>query len=58
MENFISLYDCEDITDQILKLADRIKNNPKIKVTFNVDYTECYYESDTPTHELLIEERK
>jgi len=47
----------EDITKDILELAEEIKANPKICVEFEEDWSGCYYESDRPSYTLNIIER-
>lgn len=44
-----------DITSELREVAQQILNQ-KVTVEFDVDYSDCYYESDRPTYQLLIKD--
>lgn len=52
----IYLYECgNDITSELKELAQQILDQ-KVTIEFDVDYSDCYYESDRPSYQLLIKE--
>lgn len=44
----------DDITKDILELAEEIKANPTIRVEFEEDCSGCYYEGDHPSYLLNV----
>ncbi|MNK14402.1 hypothetical protein D3C87_325240 [compost metagenome] len=53
----VYLYECGNITEDLKELAQQILDN-KVTVEFEVDYSECYYEGDRPSYQLLIKEKE
>lgn len=51
----ICLYDGSVITPGLKEFAQQILDQ-KVTVEFEVDYSDCYYESDAPYYRLIIKE--
>lgn len=47
----------DDITSELREIAQQILDQ-KVTIEFDVDYSDCYYESDRPSYRLLITENK
>lgn len=52
----LEMYDGSNITPGIKEFAQRILDG-KVTVEFEVDYSDCYYESDAPYYRLVIKEK-
>jgi len=44
-----------NLRDEIIRLALLLSKNPKAAVNFNKNFAGCWYESDSPTYELVID---
>jgi hypothetical protein len=52
----ICMYDGENLTTELRELAQQILDQ-KVTIEFEIDYSGCYYESDSPSYRLLIKDK-
>lgn len=52
----IYLSDGDDLTTELRELAQQILDQ-KVTIEFEIDYSGCYYESDSPSYRLLIKDK-
>jgi hypothetical protein len=52
----IYLSDGDDLTTELRELIQQILDQ-KVTIEFEIDYSGCYYESDSPSYRLLIKDK-